>query len=253
MMDNTKIRIGKTYISRTNPDDAIKRVTEAATSGNGGFICVSNMRMVQYACDNPDYNQLMKDSFMNWPDGRPLSWCGKMWGLKDVQCTSGPSTFKRMMSNPNPKLKHYLLGDTQDVLDEITTTYKEAQIVGAESLPFASVDEFDYEGIVQRVKDSGANVVWTAMTAPKQDQFDQRMLAYLPNVVFIGVGRAFRLSIGKVKDAPEWAKKMGVGGMYIGKKSKPQLLWWYIKKTFVLMSYYCSILWDRLTGKKYYE
>lgn len=252
-MDETKYRIGKTYISRTNPDDAIKRVTEAATSGKGGFICVSNMRMVQFACDNPEYNQLMKDSFMNWPDGRPLSWCGKMWGLKDVQCTSGPATFKRMMSNPIIGLKHYLLGDTQDVLDEITATYKDAKIVGAESLPFAAVDEFDYEAIAKRVKESDANVVWTAMTAPKQDQFDQKMLAYLPNVVLIGVGRAFRLSIGKVKDAPVWAKKMGVGGMYIGKKSKPQLFWWYIKKTFVLMSYYCSILWGRLTGKKYYE
>lgn len=252
-MDTTKYRVGKTFISRTNPEDAIAKVTEAALNGQGGYICVSNMRMVQYAGDHPEYNQLMKDSFMNWPDGRPLSWCGRMWGLKEVKCTSGPSIFMKMMSNPNPQLKHFLLGDTQDVLDEIVTTYRDAGIVGTYSLPFVEVNEFDYAGIAKMVEESGANVIWTAMTAPKQDVFNQELCAYLPHVVMIGVGRAFRISIGKVKDAPEWAKKMGVGGMYIGRKSKPQLLWWYIKKTFVLLSYYCSILWSRLVGKKYYE
>ena len=252
-MDTTKFRIGKTYISCTNPEDAINRVKDAALSGKGGYICVSNMRMVQYAGETPEYNQLMKDSFMNWPDGRPLSWCGRMWGLKEVECTSGPATFKRMMSTPVPGLRHYLLGDTQDVLDEIVNTFQNGGIVGADSLPFASVDEFDYAGIAENVKQSGANVIWTAMTAPKQDEFDKKLLEYLPNVVLIGVGRAFRLSIGRVKDAPEWAKKMGVGGMYIGRKSKTQLLWWYIKKTFVLLGYYINILWSRLLGKKYYE
>lgn len=252
-MDETKYRVGKTFISRTNPEDAIKRVTEAALKGQGGYICVSNMRMIQYAGEHPEYNQLMKKSFMNWPDGRPLSWCGKMWGLKEVKCTSGPSTFMKMMSNSHPQLKHFLLGDTQDVLDEIVATYKNAGIVGTYSLPFVDVNEFDYAGIAKMVEESGANVIWTAMTAPKQDEFDQKLCAYLPHVVMIGVGRAFRISIGRVKDAPDWAKKMGVGGMYIGRKSKPQLLWWYIKKTFVLLSYYISILWSRIVGKKYYE
>ena len=252
-MDETKYRVGKTFISRTNPEDAIKRVTEAALKGQGGYICVSNMRMIQYAGEHPEYNQLMKESFMNWPDGRPLSWCGKMWGLKEVKCTSGPSIFMKMMSNSHPQLKHFLLGDTQDVLDEIVATYQNAGIVGTYSLPFVDVNEFEYAGIAKMVEESGANVIWTAMTAPKQDEFDQKLCAYLPHVVMIGVGRAFRISIGRVKDAPDWAKKMGVGGMYIGRKSKPQLLWWYIKKTFVLLSYYISILWSRIVGKKYYE
>ena len=253
-MDDTKFRIGKTYISRTNPENAIRRVMDAALHRKGGYICVSNMRMIQYAGDTSEYNQLMKDSFMNWPDGRPLSWCGRMWGLKDVRCTSGPATFKKMMSSNNKDLKHFLFGDTQDVMDEIVSRYKEtANIVGVYSPPFAPLEEFDFDAMEKKIRESGANVVWTAMTAPKQDYFDQLMAKRMPDVVFIGVGRAFRLSIGKVKDAPGWAKKLGVGGMYIGRKSKPQLLWWYIKKSFVLLSYYIKIMWARITGKKYYE
>ena len=252
-MDNTKFRINNSFISRTCPDDAIRRVTEAAIDGTGGYICVSNMRMVLYATKTPVYNQLMKDSFMNWPDGKPLSWCGRLWGLKDVKCTSGPSTFKRMMSFPNPLLRHYLLGDTQDVLDQIVASFREAHIVGADSLPFAAVDEFDYKGIAERIKDSGANVVWTAMTAPKQDQFNQRMHGYLPNVVFIGVGRAFRISVGMIKDAPDWAQKMGVGGMFIGRSKWYVRSWHYLSRSFLLAGFFLKILWSRLMGKKYYE
>lgn len=252
-MDKTKFRIGKTFISRTSPEDAIRRVTEAAVAGKGGYICVSNMRMIEYASEHPDYNELMKGSFMNWPDGRPLSWCGRLWGLGDVECTSGPSTFRRMMTEADPRLKHFLLGDTQDVLDEIVRTYPDAPIAGVCSLPFAEVDDFNYEEISRMVSESGANVIWTAMTAPKQDVFDQRLLTWLPHTVLIGVGRAFRLSVGRVKDAPEWAKKSGIGGFFIGKSSKPRLAWWYCKKTATLLGYYLSILGRRIAGKQYYE
>ena len=78
-MDTTKFSVGKTYISRTNPQDAIDRITDAAINGKGGYICVSNLRTVLLAGKDEEYRQVMKDSFMNWPDGTPLSWCGKAW------------------------------------------------------------------------------------------------------------------------------------------------------------------------------
>lgn len=253
-MDKTKYKVGKTYISRTNPNDAIVNVTEAALNGQGGYICVSNMRMVQYAGEHPEYNQLMKDSFMNWPDGMPLSWCGKLWGLKDVRCTRGPDIFRQMMERGDKELKHFLLGDTQEVLDQIVGRYgKTANIVGVFSPPFAPLEEYDLDAMARMIQESGANVVWTAMTAPKQDFFDQLMAKRLPSVLFIGVGRAFRISVGIVKDAPEWAQKSGLGGLFISKKKPLARLWSPIKRSFILLGYFIQIIFRRITGKKYYE
>ena len=253
-MDTTKFKIGNTYISRTNPPNAIIRVVEAVKKGEGGYICVSNMRMVLYACETPEYNSLMKSSFMNWPDGRPLSWCGRMWGLKDVQCTSGPSTFKMMLTNRNNELKHFLFGDTQDVLDKIVDRYKDsATIVGTYSPPFIPLEEFDFDAIEKMIRKSGANVVWTAMTAPKQDYFDKLMAQRMPDIVFIGVGRAFRISIDMIKEAPDWAAKMGVGGMFIGRSKLHMRLWHYFSRTFILVWYFIKIICRRMGGRKYYE
>lgn len=245
-------RIGKVKISATNPKDAKERITQAALEGNGGYVCVSNLRMIRYAGGHPDYANLMDASLMNFPDGKPLMWCARLWGLSNVETTNGPAFFKEMLSNGSKSLKHYLLGDTQDVLDMILEKNNKeyhASIVGAEALPFAAVDEFDYKGISERIKASGANVVWTAMRAPKQDQFNQRLYSLLPNVVSLGVGRAFRLLIGEVKDAPGWAHKAGVSGIFTRKVSLWEAIRWYIESFFYLAGYCTQILWRKMTGR----
>lgn len=249
-------RIGKIYISATNPEDAKTRITKAALEGHGGYVCVSNLRMIRYAGEHPDYADLMGGSLMNFPDGKPLMWCARLWGIKKVETTNGPAFFKEMLSNGSKSLKHYLLGDTQDVLNMIlekNNSEYHANIVGAEALPFAAVDEFDYKGISERIKESGANVVWTAMRAPKQDQFDQRLFSLLPNVVSLGVGRAFRLLIGEVKDAPGWAHKAGIAGIFTRKASLWKAVRWYIGSFFYLFGYCIQILWFKIVGRKYNE
>lgn len=255
-MDKTKFSVGKTYISRTNPEDTIQRITDAALNGTGGYICVSNLRTVLQSGKDEKYRQLMRDSFMNWPDGTPLSWCGKWWGLKDVSFTNGPATFKKMLLNGDNRIKHFLLGDTQEVLDGIVKKYKTeggANIVGTYSPPFAPLEEYDLDAIEKMIRDSGANIVWSAMTAPKQDYFDQIMSMRMPDVLFIGVGRAFRISIDIVKEAPEWAQKSGLGGLFISKKKPLGRVWSDFRRSFILFGYWVKIKCRRLAGKKYYE
>lgn len=253
-MNTSKYCVGKTYISRTNPEDTIKCVTESALNGAGGYICVSNLRTVLFAGKDESYRQLMRESYMNWPDGTPLSWCGKAWGLKEVGCTRGPDIFQEMMRSGDKGLKHFLFGDTQEVLDQIVARYgKTANIVGVYSPPFAPLEEYDLDAMEQMIRESGANIVWTAMTAPKQDYFDQIMAKRLPQVLFIGVGRAFRISVGIVKDAPEWAQKSGLGGLFISKKKPLARVWSAFRRSFILMGLLFDICWKRLRGVKYYE
>lgn len=255
-MNKDRFRIGKVHVSKTNPKATQEKITNAALNGMGGYICVTNMRMVCYANKKQEYAQLMHDSMMNLPDGMPLTWCGKFWGLKDIGRTSGPDLFVTMLKKGDKSLKHYLIGDTHEVLDAIVRKYNKeygANIVGTYSPPFLDVDKFDYDCISQAIKDSGANLIWTAMTAPKQDEFNRYLQTYLPNVVSIGVGRAFRLSIGEVKQAPNWAKKMGVGGFFIRRRKWYQTGWWYLVTSFSLAKYMLQIVFNRFRGKKYYE
>lgn len=244
-MNNVKFKIGRIYISATNLHDAESSIIKQTVDSYGGFVCVTNLRMVQYAHKHMDYAELMKQSFMNLPDGMPLVWCGHLWGIKTIQRTSGPDLFKTILENGDKRLKHYLLGDTQDVLNCIKERYFNANIVGMEALPFIDVEEFDYKQISNNIKKSGANIIWTAMTAPKQDYFNQRLYSCLPNVLCIGVGRAFRLSIDNIKMAPKWAMKCGIGGFFMRRRKWYKTGCWYLKSSFVLAYYMLCIFWQR--------
>lgn len=79
------------------------------------------------------------------------------------------------------------------------------------------------------------------------------MAEKLPNVLFIGVGRAFRISIDIVKEAPQWAQKSGLGGLFISKKKPLARIWSDIRRSFILLGFLTTIIYRKHTGKKYYE
>ena len=144
-----KYRIGKVYISRITPEKAILAITKAVKEGRSEYICVSNVRTVSYANKHEDYCNLMNNAYMCTPDGMPLVWMARLWGLKDVQRTVGPDLFTTMMNDKDSGIKHFLLGDTEETLARMKEKYADngANIAGSYSPPFCELDEFDYEGI----------------------------------------------------------------------------------------------------------
>lgn len=252
--DIDRYRIGRVYISATNPEHAIKSIEEEANKNKACYICVTNLRMIRYAATDKAYQKLMYNSYMNLPDGTPLTWCGKLWGQKDIACTSGPNLFKTMLEKGNKNTRHFLLGDTQEVLDALKTKFSKeygTNIVGTYSPPFAEVEDFDYEEIAKIIRNSNANIIWTAMRAPKQDYFNQKLCNHIEHGVCIGVGRAFRVALGEFPSVPKWAKKLGLSGIYMRRKSLLATLWWYIQSSFYLAFYMLQIIyWITFRQKK---
>ena len=253
-MNHDRFRIGSTHISITSTKTAIETIEDAALNNKGGYVCFSNMRTVQYAGKDNSYKELMEGSLMNCADGRPLVWCGRMWGLKEEKSTPGPIVFKCIMEDGNKDLKHFLLGDTDEVLESLKIKYGEkAQIVGMYSPPFAPIETYDYCAITAMISASGANVVWTALTAPKQDFLSKKLSILMPDTLFVAVGRAFRIAIGTVKEAPTWATRLGLAWLFNHRRPLPITIWSITKRFFVLIAYLLRILFRRVRGIKYFE
>jgi len=252
-LDNFKI--GNANISNTNPDDVVKRLESFLKTKKTTYICVSNMRMVRYANKkvNNSYLKIMNNSYMNLPDGTPLVWCGRLWGSKKIQRTSGPDFFQKMLKKSDDGLKHFLLGDTNETLDEIIKSYKtnfNSNIVGSFSPPFIDVDEYDYKGIADIINESKADIVWVSMRAPKQDIFSSKISPLLDSKICISVGRAFRIAIGEVKDAPNVFQRLGLAGIFTRRVSLLETLKFYFITFFYLVFYMGQILVRRTFRKK---
>lgn len=256
-MNQERFRIGKTFITITTPTDAVERISLAVKDGMNTYVCASDPRTVDYACTHPDYCELMNNSFMNTPDGQPIMWAAKLWGIKGIERTMGPILFQDMITDKNSGLKHFLLGDTEETLKAIVdkNVNNKKNIVGTYSPPFCNLDEYDYEGIAKMVNDSGADIVWLALRAPKQDFFSVRLLPYLEHKICIGVGAAFRFYLGEYKMAPPLIRKLGLMGIYWGTKGKSwfEFLKGYAKNNLPFLWHMAKIPFWRIIGKKYYE
>ena len=239
--------VGAARVSSTTPCLTHELIKHLINREIKGYICVSNVRTVAFANQTPEYCQILNNSLMTLPDGMPLVWLARLWGLKDVQRTTGPDLFVRMLSDTQSGIRHFLLGDTEETLAAIWGKYPDANICGTLSPPFCKVDEFDYELIAKMVNQSGADIIWISLRSPKQDFFAVRLLPYLDKGICIGVGAAFRFAVGQIKHPPKIIKTMGLTGLFWRKWTIAEIFW-YIKHTFWLTYWTICILMKRTFG-----
>lgn len=251
-MNTDRFRIGKVYVSVTNPDDIIVRIEQAVANGVNNYICVASMRTILVGNKDEDYRNVVNNSMVCTPDGMPLVWMAKAWGLKHVERTSGPDLFMKLLQDKTNGLKHFLLGDTEETLVAIKEKFSDSLIMDYFSPPFCKVDEFDYEDIAARVKRSGANIVWVALQAPKQDIFSKKLLQYVEHTLCIGVGAAFRFSLGEYKFPSKTAQKLGLTGFFWRKWDWPLIKQYFVAAGLVVKCW-TSIIFSRMLGKKYYD
>lgn len=110
------------------------------------------------------------------------------------------------------KYRMFFMGTSREILDGLKENLKsenpEVESMTFYELPFRSVDEFDYPAIAEMVNRDGAEIIWVALGAPKQEIFMSRLKPHLKRGVMIAVGAAFKFYSGvDAKRAPEWMVK----------------------------------------------
>ena len=253
-------RVGRVPIAITSYGKTIDFIHGCLSRNENGYVCVMNMRTVTLGNKDDAYFRVTENSLLNVPDGTPLVWCGRWWGIKDVERVCGPVLFNRMLRDHEHGFKHFFLGDTEETLAALTKKAQEidcADVTGSYSPPFKPLEEYDLQDLAKRINDSGANIVWTSLRAPKQDYLGELLSPLLKEgTVMIGVGAAFRAYIGELSIVEGGVlQKMGLGGWKMLRKGSSILkeIGWYIKHSFILMGYFILIKWRQLSGKKCFE
>lgn len=109
----------------------------------------------------------------------------------------------------NRKYRMIFLGTQQPILDglrenlmKFNPDVKNMKFV---ELPFRAVKDFDYPAIARMIEEDGADIIWVALGAPKQEYFMSLLKPHLSHGVMIAVGAAFKFFSGVDSSrAPEW-------------------------------------------------
>ena len=129
---------------------------------------------------------------------------------------TGPDLMGELFARENG-LKHFFYGDKEETLQilqqKLKEKYPNIQIAGMISPPFRSLSQEEEKTYIQQINDSGADIVWIGLGAPKQENWMYEHQGMFPGIM-IGVGAGFSYHAGLLKRAPEWMQRMSLEWLY---------------------------------------
>jgi len=189
----------------------------AGPSVSGVDVHLCNAYTLALADRDPALHSLLRRAALNLPDGKAVVWANQLTH-RDRRLTAdrvyGPDLFRAVFRLGQPlRLRHYLLGCTEPVLaalqERLHADYPDALVVGLDSPPFRPLSDPERRAQTDRIRRSGAQLVWVGLGTPKQDWEAARLAAELP-VVAVAVGAAFELVAGTKRQAPLWMQRNGL-------------------------------------------
>ncbi len=150
-------------------------------------------------------------------DGQAVVWAANLLGYKIPERVSGIDLMQKLVKRSFEKrYKCFFLGATEEVVTKLVSLYGEKYseeiIAGYRNGYFKTEEE---ASIAEEIAESGANMLFVAITSPKKEIFLNTYKNKLQNVNFImGVGGSFDVISGKVKRAPIWMQNLGLEWLY---------------------------------------
>tara|TARA_B100000795_G_scaffold92562_1_gene67665 strand:+ start:80 stop:823 length:744 start_codon:yes stop_codon:yes gene_type:complete len=150
-------------------------------------------------------------------DGQAIVWAANLLGHKLPERVSGIDLMEELVKRSFKRgYKCFFFGAKEEVVTKLVNIYNkqysEDIIAGYRNGYFEKEDE---EKIALQIAESGANILFVAMTSPKKEIFLNTYKNNLQNVNFImGVGGSFDVIAGKVKRAPVWMQNSGLEWLY---------------------------------------
>jgi N-acetylglucosaminyldiphosphoundecaprenol N-acetyl-beta-D-mannosaminyltransferase len=202
-------------ISVTNMVDAVNQILAWIEENKSNYICVTGVHGVMECQRNEKLKEVHNSSGLTVPDGMPLVWAARIHGFPQVDRVYGPDLLLEVCKTAvRKKITHFLyggdIGVAEDLRAFLTAQYPGIKIVGAFTPPFRRLNLDEEVQLTETVNRLRPDIIWVGLSTPKQEQFMAEYLPKLNTKVMIGVGAAFDVHTGRIKDAPSWIKKSGL-------------------------------------------
>ncbi len=165
---------------------------------------------------DPNFAHILKRADLCVPDGAGLLWAARLLKSRLKQRVTGSDGVPRIAQEAAKKgWKLFFLGAAEGIAEEaadiLRQEYTGLQVVGTYSGSPSGEEEAE---IVQRVNESGADILLVAYGAPQQDKWIARNMPRLNVKMAMGVGGTFDFIVGKVPRAPLWMQNYHLEWLY---------------------------------------
>lgn len=150
-------------------------------------------------------------------DGQAVVWASRALGKPLKERVAGIDLMINLVQLAHEKnYKIFFFGAKEEVVKKVVQTYTNKfspNIVAGYRNGYFKKDE--EQQIAKQISDSGANILFVAISSPTKEHFLYENKSLLQNVNFVmGVGGSFDVVAGKVRRAPLWMQQSGLEWFY---------------------------------------
>lgn len=198
-------------------DEAVARLTRDTLDKKCNFVVTANAEIIMLAQKDPAYKRLLREEAdLVLPDGAGTVWAGNYLGYTVPERVAGYDLYLRLLEQAaRRQIPVYFFGGAPGVAEaaaaEGRRRWPGLQVAGCRNGYFQPEEE---AAIVQDINQSGAQMLFAALGAPKQEQWLLRHARELAPLLRMGIGGSFDVLAGRVKRAPEWMQKARLEWFY---------------------------------------
>lgn len=184
--------------------------------GNINHVVINAGKVVAMQTNKVLYDSVVNCDIIN-ADGQSVVWAAKFLGKHLPERVAGIDLMENLIKLAHNKgYKSFFFGAKEEVVSKVVQIYSEKyspNIIGGYRNGYYSTEE-EVE-IAQQIANSGANMLFVAITSPKKEIFLDKYKETLSTVNFtMGVGGSYDVIAGITARAPKWMQKMGLEWFY---------------------------------------
>lgn len=206
-------------ISAVDMDMAVAEIERWIHVREAHYVCVTGVHGVMESQSDAELRSIHNRSGLTTPDGMPMVWAGRYAGAEHMSRVYGPDLMLALAERAAKNgWRNYFYGGkegTPELLAErLTARFPGFVTVGTQSPPFRAMTEEEDAATVERIRDSGADIVWVGLSTPKQERWMAAHVERLGVPALLGVGAAFDIHAGLLQQAPPWMQGRGLEWLY---------------------------------------
>jgi N-acetylglucosaminyldiphosphoundecaprenol N-acetyl-beta-D-mannosaminyltransferase len=216
-------------VSATTMDGAVATVEGWIADRDPHFATFTGVHGVMESQRDPELLRIHQRAGMVAPDGMPMVWCSKRAGVTDVTRVYGPDFMLAMSEQAARKgYRSFFYGGNEGVADQLAASLQERfpglEVAGTWCPPFRPLTEAEQDEVVEMIRASGADMVWVGLSTPKQERWMDAFVGRLGVPALLGVGAAFDIHSGNLRQAPPFLQRHGLEWAY-RLAVEPRRLW----------------------------
>lgn len=212
-----RINILNTTIDNYSMQETLNIIDSSIESQNQIHHVVVNAGKIVAMQKDLQLRKSVNESDLINADGQAVVWASKILKKPLKERVAGIDLMVNLVELAHKKkYKIFFFGAKEEVVKEVVDKYSKQYtsdiIAGYRNGYFKKEEE---QNIAKQIANSGANILFVAISSPTKENFLYENKTLLNKVNFVmGVGGSFDVVAGKVKRAPLWMQKNGLEWFY---------------------------------------